>query len=95
MPTPSASPSKPSSSSPCATQSATPWPPSNGPPPTSPTYQAQRLFGDPDYLLRILTRDLAAFQQLYDDRLAALPGVQRLSSTLVMKSIVENRPLPL
>jgi DNA-binding Lrp family transcriptional regulator len=57
--------------------------------------QAQRLFGDPDYLLRIVTRDLAAFQQLYDDRLATLPGVQRLSSTLVIKSIVENRPLPL
>ena len=34
--------------------------------------QAQRLFGDPDYLLRILTRDLAAFQQLYDDRLAGM-----------------------
>ncbi|MDT0449515.1 Lrp/AsnC family transcriptional regulator [Streptomyces hesseae] len=57
--------------------------------------QAQRLFGDPDYLLRVVTRDLAAFQRLYDERLATLPGVQRLSSTLVMKSIVENRPLPL
>ena len=57
--------------------------------------QAQRLFGDPDYLLRVVARDLPAFQQLYDDRLATLPGVQRLSSTLVMKSIVENRPLPL
>ncbi|MGW3570186.1 Lrp/AsnC family transcriptional regulator [Streptomyces sp. NPDC000941] len=57
--------------------------------------QAQRLFGDPDYLLRVVTRDLAAFQKLYDDCLATLPGVQRLSSTLVMKSVVENRPLPL
>lgn len=57
--------------------------------------QAQRLFGDPDYLLRIVTRDLPAFQQLYDDRLATLAGVQRLSSTLVMKSVVENQPLPL
>ncbi|OLL75563.1 Transcriptional regulator, AsnC family [Pseudonocardia sp. Ae168_Ps1] len=57
--------------------------------------QAQRLFGDPDYLLRVLTRDLTAFQELYDERLAALPGVQRLSSTLVMKSVVENRVLPL
>ncbi|MCE3554364.1 Lrp/AsnC family transcriptional regulator [Pseudonocardia sp. RS11V-5] len=57
--------------------------------------QAQRLFGDPDYLLRVVSRDLGAFQQLYDERLSALPGVQRLSSTLVMKSIVENRPLPL
>jgi DNA-binding Lrp family transcriptional regulator len=57
--------------------------------------QAQRLFGDPDYLLRVIARDLHAFQQLYDDRLATLPGVQRLSSTLVMKSVVDNRPLPL
>ncbi|RAG82670.1 Lrp/AsnC family transcriptional regulator [Streptacidiphilus pinicola] len=57
--------------------------------------QAQRLFGDPDYLLRVVTRDLAAYQQLYDERLATLPGVQRLSSTLVMKSVVEARSLPL
>ena len=57
--------------------------------------QAQRLFGDPDYLLRIVTRDLPAYQQLYDEHLATLPGVQRLSSTLVMKSLVEARPLPL
>jgi DNA-binding Lrp family transcriptional regulator len=57
--------------------------------------QAQRLFGDPDYLLRVVARDLAAFQKLYDDQLATLPGVQRLSSTLVMKSIVDGRPLPL
>jgi DNA-binding Lrp family transcriptional regulator len=57
--------------------------------------QAQRLFGDPDYLLRVVARDLAAFQTLYDDQLATLPGVQRLSSTLVMKSIVDGRPLPL
>lgn len=56
---------------------------------------AQRLFGDPDYLLRILTVDLAGYQKLYDNQLAALPGVQRLSSTLVMKSIVDNRPPPL
>ena len=57
--------------------------------------QAQRLFGDPDFLLRIVTRDLPAYQQLYDEQLATLPGVQRLSSTLVMKNLVETRPLPL
>jgi DNA-binding Lrp family transcriptional regulator len=56
--------------------------------------QAQRLFGDPDYLLRIVTADLAAYQQLEDDVLAALPGVQRLNSTLVMKRVVNDRPLP-
>jgi DNA-binding Lrp family transcriptional regulator len=57
--------------------------------------QAQRLFGDPDYLLRVVAADLSAYQRLYDDKLASLPGVQRLTSTLVMKSIVDSRPLPL
>lgn len=56
--------------------------------------QAQRLFGEPDYLLRVATTDLAAYQQLYDQRLAKLPGVQRLNSTLVMKNVVHDRPLP-
>jgi DNA-binding Lrp family transcriptional regulator len=55
---------------------------------------AQRLFGDPDYLLRVLTEDLGAYQRLEDDKLATLPGVQRLTSTLVMKRIVHDRPLP-
>ena len=55
---------------------------------------AQRLFGEPDYLLRVATADLAAFQRLYDERLATLPGVQRLTSTLVMKHVVRDRPLP-
>jgi DNA-binding Lrp family transcriptional regulator len=55
---------------------------------------AERLFGDPDYLLRIATADLDAYQSLRDERLATLPGVQRLTSTIVMKRIVEERPFP-
>ena len=54
---------------------------------------AQRLFGDPDYLLRVLARDLPAYQELNDGHFSTLPGVQRLRSTLVMKSVVEDRPL--
>ena len=56
--------------------------------------QAERLFGDPDYLLRVVTADLNAYANLEDDTLAALPGVQRLTSTLVMKRVVNDRPLP-
>jgi DNA-binding Lrp family transcriptional regulator len=56
--------------------------------------QAQRLFGDPDYLLRIVNTDLAAYQRLQDEKLSALPGIQRMTSTLVMKRIVNDRPLP-
>jgi DNA-binding Lrp family transcriptional regulator len=56
---------------------------------------AERLFGDPDYLLRVVTADLAEYAALRDAKLATLPGVQRLTSTIVMKRIVEDRPLPL
>ena len=55
---------------------------------------AERLFGDPDYLLRVVTSDLAAYQRLQDDRLTALPGILRMTSTLVLKRIVHDRPLP-
>jgi len=55
---------------------------------------AERLFGDPDYLVRVVTSDLAAYQALRDHKLATLPGVQRLTSTIVMKRIVDERPLP-
>jgi len=56
--------------------------------------QAQRLFGDPDYLLHVITRDLPAFQELYDEKLSDISGVQRLTSTLVMKTVVKDRGLP-
>ena len=57
--------------------------------------EAQRLFGDPDYLLQVIAKDLPAFQRLYDEHLTSLPNVQRLVSTLVMKSVIHDRVLPL
>ncbi|MGD6980382.1 MULTISPECIES: Lrp/AsnC family transcriptional regulator [Citricoccus] len=57
--------------------------------------EAQRLFGDPDYLLRVLTPDLAAYQRLYDSALGSLPGVQRLSSTMVMKRVRSGQAIPI
>jgi DNA-binding Lrp family transcriptional regulator len=44
--------------------------------------------------LRIVTADLGAYQRLEGDVLSALPGIQRLNSTLVMKQVVDDRPLP-
>lgn len=55
---------------------------------------AQRLFGDPDYLLSVVTTDLDAYRDLEDDVLSALPGIQRLNTTLVMKNVVADRPYP-
>ena len=64
------------------------WPRSAGPARRAP-------FGDPDYLLRVVARDLDDFAALRDQNLATLPGIHRLTSTIVMKRIVDNRPLPL
>ncbi len=55
---------------------------------------AERLFGEPDYLIRVATADITAFQKLRDEKLARLPGVQRMTSTIVMMRVVDNRPLP-
>ncbi|MFD9703887.1 Lrp/AsnC family transcriptional regulator [Lentzea sp. NPDC059081] len=56
--------------------------------------EAQRLFGSPDYLLRVVTADLTSYQRLYEETLAKLPGVRGLTSTIVMKHVIEPRPLP-
>jgi DNA-binding Lrp family transcriptional regulator len=55
--------------------------------------QAERLFGDPDFLLRVACADVADYQRLQDAHLARLPGIGRFNSTLVMRHIVRNRPL--
>jgi DNA-binding Lrp family transcriptional regulator len=54
---------------------------------------AQRLLGDPDYLLRVVVADLGAFHRLHDGCLRTLPGVARLSSTLVLATPVDDRGL--
>jgi DNA-binding Lrp family transcriptional regulator len=48
---------------------------------------AERMFGETDYMLRTLTADLAGYQELYDTVLGTLPGVERLTSTMVMKRL--------
>jgi len=57
--------------------------------------EAERLFGEPDYMLRVLARDLSAYQEFYDRELGALPGVQRLTSTMVMKRVGTERSIPI
>ena len=56
--------------------------------------EVQRLFGDSDYLLRVVAADLASYQRLYEQTLARLPGVRGLTSTIVMKHVIEACPLP-
>ena len=54
--------------------------------------QTERLFGDPDYLLRVVVRDLDSFTALRDQQLATRPGVQRLTSTIAMNA--SSRTVP-
>lgn len=57
--------------------------------------EAQRLFGDPDYLIRVVAPDITRYQRLYDEQLTRLPGRPRMTSTIVMKHVVSARGMPL
>jgi len=56
--------------------------------------EALRLFGEPDFLLRVRAADLAEYQRFYDDVLVGLPGVEKLTSTIVMKNVKDGGQLP-
>jgi len=57
--------------------------------------EAERLFGDIDYLLKVVAADLPAYQHFYDEELSALPAVEQLTSTIVMKNLKAGAGLPL
>lgn len=54
----------------------------------------QLMSGDDDYLLTVMARDLADFEQVHKQQLSRLPGVSRLRSSFVLREVV-SRPLPL
>ena len=55
--------------------------------------EAFRMMGQPDYLVRVAVADAAAFETFYIDTLAALPGIQTLTSMTTMKTIKRHQPL--
>lgn len=57
--------------------------------------EAQRLFGEPDYLLRVAVRDSDEYERLYTTRLAAIPGVSKARSQIAMKTIKHGLTLPI
>jgi Lrp/AsnC family leucine-responsive transcriptional regulator len=46
-----------------------------------------RLFGEPDYLLHVAVKDAETYEQVYITRLAALPGIRRAVSQIIMKPV--------
>jgi Lrp/AsnC family transcriptional regulator, leucine-responsive regulatory protein len=49
--------------------------------------EAHRLFGDPDYMLRVAMKNAAAYERFYSEVLCDLPGVMRVTSHLIMKEV--------
>lgn len=57
--------------------------------------ECQRMFGDPDYLIRIAVADSAAYEQFLINTFADLPGLARMTSQFTMKTIKPGGRLPL
>ena len=57
--------------------------------------ECSRMFGFPDYLIRVAVADQAAYQAFYMTKLADLPGVARLNSQITMKTIKAGGELPI
>ncbi|MFI2628951.1 Lrp/AsnC family transcriptional regulator [Streptomyces collinus] len=50
----------------------------------------RRMYGRPDYFLRVAVADHAAYEAFLMNRLSGLPAVLRIESHLTMKTIKEN-----
>lgn len=53
------------------------------------------LMGPVDFLLRIVTEDVEAYERFFFDRLSNLPGVQEINSTVALSEIKATTALPL
>ncbi|MFD9128561.1 Lrp/AsnC family transcriptional regulator [Kitasatospora sp. NPDC059571] len=56
--------------------------------------EAHRLFGEPDYLLRVAVADIAAYERFITDVLSGLPGIAQVNSLLTMKQVKADAGLP-
>jgi Lrp/AsnC family transcriptional regulator, leucine-responsive regulatory protein len=52
-----------------------------------PVTECRRMFGVPDYLVRVAVQDTAAYEAFYMNELAELPGIGRVSSQFTMKLV--------
>ena len=52
-----------------------------------PVIECRRMFGVPDYLVRVAVADTAAYEAFYMNELAELPGIGRVSSQFTMKLV--------
>lgn len=51
--------------------------------------------GESDYVLRVVARDAEDFERLHSTVLTKLPGVARVDSSFVLRSVVKHAGLPI
>ena len=53
------------------------------------------VLGNVDFLLRIVTRDIKAYEQFFFEKLSQLPGIQEVNSSIVLSDIKHTTVLPI
>ena len=53
------------------------------------------LLGNVDYLLRIVTEDIKAYERFFFEKLSQLPGIQEVNSSIVLAETKHTSVLPL
>lgn len=53
------------------------------------------LMGNMDFMLRIVARDIDAYERFFFERLSKLPGVQEINSTVALSEIKATTELPI
>ena len=56
--------------------------------------ECRRMFGLPDYIIRVAVADQAAYEAFYMNRMAELPGLARVNSQFTMKTVKSVGALP-
>lgn len=57
--------------------------------------ECRRMFGIPDYVIRVAVADAAAYEAFYMTQLAELPGLARVNSQFTMKAVKPGGRLPI
>ena len=53
------------------------------------------VLGNVDFLLRIVTEDIKAYEQFFFEKLSQLPGIQEVNSSIVLSDIKHSTILPI
>jgi Lrp/AsnC family transcriptional regulator len=57
--------------------------------------ECHMLMGDVDFMLRVVTRDVASYERFLRQTLAPIPGVRDITSTIALSAVKSTTELPL